>query len=956
MSDIRQPLGPVVARRAPSKLCLDRLRPKRSWRVRFLMMAAYLTLCGATAAALGVVAIYYRYSRGLPEIPRVGEYRPAVLSEVLTDDGVLAAEFYNERRKVVPYDRIPKRLVQAFIASEDSSFFDHGGVDVFGTARAAVNTLRRKFGLGGSVQGGSTLTQQTAKAILVTAETLNLDTETMMGDAEKSVPPITEPDAAAVARELATVERELRQNGFIRLGDSTSSDAPTPEELKKLARDRLLRAAELEREGEVARTFLGIRARQQREAFKRATAKTLERKIREAILARRLEADLTKVEILYLYLNNVYLGHHSYGVEAAAENYYRKDVRDLTLAEMALIAGLPQAPSRYSPFLNPDAARKRRTYVLARMLDEGMISEAERDAANASEIKVYPVEDVFHEFAPFFAEQVRRDVVARYGNSALLNEGLRIHTTMDSERQRAAQDAMFYGLLAVDKRQGFRGPLMNLPQGEWPAFLARITQVLGGEKIEQGRFYVGLVNSVEEKGAEVQVGPHKGWLPLLGMRWARRLNAEVYYPGALLTSAKRALKQGDVLVVRAVDRDGLIDDEVQANPGMKKELPEGVQLFRLEQEPELQGAIVSIDPHRQYLVAMVGGYDFDANEYNRAFQACRQPGSAFKPLVYAAAIEKLDWTPATVIVDSPIVFDDTSTAIRWKPQNYSEDFQGDVLLRTALVKSINMPAVKTFHAVGIDNMSQWAASLGLSTPLNRDLSSALGSSCVYPYELAGVYSTFARYGNKRPTFFIRKIEDRFGRTLEDHTAYDDAWASLEDRLAGGYARLFDSGQQVMSRETGFITVNLLRGVVLEGTGGPAAKLGKPAAGKTGTTNDSFDAWFAGFTRSLVTVTWVGYDLNPHPLGRFETGGRAALPIWLSYMKRALEGVPQSEFFPPPGAQLRRLGIDNRTGKLATSGSKEIREMWFKAGTQPSEATPEKGTVDPHQFMMTEQGH
>jgi penicillin-binding protein 1A len=268
---------------------------------------------------------------------------------------------------------------------------------------------------------------------------------------------------------------------------------------------------------------------------------------------------------------------------------------------------------------------------------------------------------------------------------------------------------------------------------------------------------------------------------------------------------------------------------------------------------------------------------------------------------------------------------------------------------------MNIPAVKTFQAVGIDNMTQWVSSLGISTPLNHDLSSALGSSCVYPNELAGVYATLARYGNKRPTFFVRKIEDRFGRTLEDHTAYDDPWAALEDRVAGAYARLFDSGEQVMSRETGFITTNLLRGVVLEGTGGPAAKLGKPAAGKTGTTNDSFDAWFAGFTRSLVTVTWVGYDLNPHPLGRFETGGRAALPIWLTYMKRALDGVPQSEFFPPPGAQLLRLAIDNRTGKLATSGSKEIREMWFKTGTQPHEATPEKGTVDPRQFMMTDQG-
>ena len=949
MSDTRQ------TPRRPSKLVLDGVRPKRSWRVRFLMMGTFLALCGATGASVGVVAIYYRYSRGLPEIPRVDEYRPAVLSELLTDDGVLAGEFYAERRKVVPYEQIPKRLVQAFIASEDSSFFDHSGVDVLGTARAAVNTIRKKLRLGGSVQGGSTLTQQTAKAILVTAETLDLDTEKMMAEAERSVPVMADPARADVERELAAVQRELREAGFVRLSEGTLADSPTPEQLRKLATERVRRAAELARQEQVARAFLAIREREQREAFKRATAKTLERKIREAILARRLEAALTKEEILYLYLNNVYLGHHAYGVQAAAENYYRKDVRDLTLAEMALIAGLPQAPSRYSPHLNPEAAKKRRAYVLQRMRNEGMISEAEERAADASEVKVYPVEDVFHEFAPYFAEQVRRDVVARYGNAMLLNEGLRIHTTMDSERQRAAQEAMFYGLLAVDKRQGFRGPLLNLPKSEWQAFLARGTEALDSARIERGRFYVGLVTDVEKDGAQLQVGPFKGWLPLLGMRWARRLNPDGYYPGALLQSARSALKAGDVVVVRAVDANGLVDDEVQTSAAMKKELPEGVQLFRLEQEPELQGAILSIDPHRQYLVAMVGGYDFDANEYNRAFQACRQPGSSFKPVVYSAAIEKLDWTEATVIVDSPIVFDDTSTEMRWKPQNYSEDFQGDVLLRTALVKSMNIPAVKTFQAVGIDTMSQWAASLGLSTPINADLSSALGSSCVYPFELANVYATFARYGNKRPTYLIRKIEDRFGRTLEDHTAYDDPWATLEDRVGAAYARLFDSGAQVMSRETGFIMVDLLRGVVREGTGTPAAKLGKPAAGKTGTTNDSYDAWFAGFTRSLVGVTWVGYDLNPHPLGRYETGGRAALPIWLAYMKRALDGVPQGEFYPPPGAQLVRLGVDNRTGKRARSGSKDMREMWFKAGTQPQDAEPEKGTVDPNHFMMTDQG-
>ncbi|OJH40140.1 penicillin-binding protein 1A [Cystobacter ferrugineus] len=850
--------------RSESKLVLDGVPPKRVWWVRLLKFAAWATLTGATAAGVTGFALYYHFSDGLPDIPQVHRYWPPITSEVFTDDAVLAGEFYHHRRKVVPYEHIPKRFVQAFIASEDSSFFDHHGVDVLGTARAAFKTISKKLGLGGSTQGGSTLTQQTAKAVLIEAE-----------------------------------------------------------------------------------------------GYASATAKNLTRKAREAILARRLEAALTKEEILYLYLNNVFLGHHSYGVQSAAENYYRKDVRDLTLGEMTLIAGLPQAPSRYSPFLRPEAAKKRRSYVLRRMLDEGMISEAERKQADEEPVRVYPVEDVFHEFAPYFTEQVRRNMVDRYTNKALLNEGLKIFATMDSERQRAAQESVLEGLLAIDKRQGYRGPVLQLAtEQERRAFLDKAIKVMGDEKLVENKFYVALVTSIEPdgSGAQVQVGPHKGLLPLLGMRWARKVNPEGYYPGAQLTSVKKAVAVGDVIVVRHVVQKDLTDDNVQFDRKLNKEIPEGVTLFRLEQEPELQSALVSIDPHRQYLTAMVGGYDFDANEFNRAFQACRQPGSSFKPLVYSAALEQLGWTGATIIVDSPIVEHDPESGVAWKPDNYSDEFLGDVLLRTALVNSMNIPAVKTFGAVGVKPMAEWSTRLGLTTPMNMDFSAALGSSCVYPYDLANVYATFNRYGRKKPTYFVRKVEDRFGRTLEDHTSYDDPWAPLRDRVAAGYARLFEPGEQVMSPETGFILTSMLRGVVQEGTGGPAQRLGKPAAGKTGTTNDSFDTWFAGYTRDLVTVTWVGYDKNEHPLSRYETGGRASLPIWLNYMKPALAARPQSEFWPPEWLRenLRLLRIDKKTGKLAAAGArdKDAVNIWFKKGTQPEDAAPEKGAVGAQDFMMS----
>jgi penicillin-binding protein 1A len=845
--------------REGSRLVWVGVGPRRSIKKLLLMAAAWAVLVGLTAGVVISAALYYRFSHGLPEIPRIDQYWPPIVTEIYTDDAVLAGEFYNERRKVVPYERIPKRLVQAFIASEDASFFDHQGVDFLGTARAAFKTLMRKASGSGSIQGGSTITQQTAKAVLISAE-----------------------------------------------------------------------------------------------GYKISTERSVVRKIREAILAHRLEAALTKEEILYLYLNNVYLGHHSYGVQAAAENYYRKDVRDLSLAEMALIAGLPQAPSRYSPFLNPDAAKKRRAYVLRRMLEVGMISKREHDQANADQVKVYPVEDVFHEFAPYFVEQIRKDVVDRYSNVTLLNEGLRIFTTMDSERQRAAQEAMLLGLLEVDKRQGFRGPVLQLTGAdEQRAFLEKSKKAMGDNKIEEGRYYVGLVTAIEPDGlmAELAVGPHRGKLPLLGMRWARKVNPVAYYPGSLISSVKSAVHVGDVVVVKAVAAKDLTDDRDQRLPKLEKNLPENTTFFRLEQEPELQAALVSVDPHRQYMVAMVGGYDFDANEYNRAFQACRQPGSSYKPVVYSAAMELLGWTEATMIVDSPVVFDDPETQLRWKPENYSESFQGDVLLRTALVHSMNIPAVKTFASVGVGPMAQWAKRLGLSTPMNPDFSAALGSSCVYPYEMAGLYSTFNRLGEKKRTYLIRKVEDRFGRVLEDHTAYQDPWASFEDRVGAGYGALFEPSEQVISPETGYILTDLLRSVVKEGTGVGAQKLGKPAAGKTGTTNDSFDAWFAGFTRDLVTVAWVGYDLNPHPLGRYETGGRAALPIWLSYMKQALAGVPQPEFEHPPELDLVRRKVDLKTGKLASSGSRLTADMWFRRGTEPRDAQPEKNQVDPNRFMQ-----
>jgi penicillin-binding protein 1A len=791
------------------------------------------------------VAVWIHFARGLPEPPTVEGYRPPIITELVSADGQIAAEFFSERRKVVPYQRIPRRVIQAFVASEDQRFFEHGGVDWRGTARAAFTTYLLRHG----VKGGSSITQQTAKSILISAE-----------------------------------------------------------------------------------------------GFQEGTRRNLRRKVRELILATRLERTLTKQQILWLYLNGVYLGHHSYGVQAAAENYFRKNVEDLTLEEAALLAGLPQAPSRYSPFAHPESAKDRRRYVLRRMAEEGFIDAAERSRAEAAEVKVFGVDDVFRETAPFYAEQVRRQVVERYGNERLLDDGLRVELAMDLEKQRLAQAAMLKGLMEVDHRQGFYGPVAQVEGAARQELEARLARTWPAGSLEVGDYAVGIVTQVDEAAASVQVGRQAGLLPVAGLRWARKPNPEAWYPDALVTRASSVLRPGDVVLVRRVEPRELSKPRpTRAQAGKKPaeevevpEPPEGGVLLALEQEPKLQGALVSTDPVSGMAVAMVGGYDFDASEFNRAFQACRQPGSAFKPLVYAAALERLDWTPATILTDAPLVFRDEDEA--WKPKNYGEDFKGDVTLRTALVNSMNIPAVKTAEALtaklGQGFLGEWARQLGLTTAVKKELGTALGSSCVSLWELTGVYATFARYGDRRPQVMVRRVLDREGRTLEDHSEPRDAWVPLATRLGAAAAEVARPRVRAVDERSAYQLVHLLREAATVGTGAQAAKLGKPAAGKTGTTNDSFDTWFMGFTRDLATGVWLGYDANLTPLSRYETGGRAALPVWLDYMSGALRDRPQPEFMPPAG--IVEVRIDPATGKPVAEGQPGVLEP-FRTGTEPREA-------------------
>lgn len=817
--------------------------PRRwSWRTRFTVAFVVLLVVSGLVAGVLAAIMYERLSKDVPEIPALSEYRPPAVTRLVSSDGQLAGELYVERRVVIPFERVPKRLIQAFVAAEDQNFFEHSGIDPMGMLRAVVRTYVFRQG----VQGGSTITQQTAKSILVSAE-----------------------------------------------------------------------------------------------GFAEGTRKNVRRKLRELVLARRLEAAFGKQEILWLYLNGVYLGHHSYGVQSAAENYFRKNVEDLTLAEAALLAGLPQAPSKYSPFMNPEAAKARRKYVLRRMHEEGMITADEREEAELVEVKVHPVDDTFRDLAPFYAEQVRRQIVERYGNDRVLEDGLRVEMAMNLEMQRAAQAAMLSGIMEVDHRQGYYGPLLQVEGAERSALAARLAKSWPKGTLQPGDYAVGIVNSVDDSAAivRVMVGSEEGILPIAGMRWARKPNSERYYDSAQITRPSSALRAGDVILVRRVYHSELTARETKDR---KKLVPEAQILLSLEQNPKLQGALVSIEPFTGYVAAMVGGYDFEASEFNRAFQACRQPGSAFKPIVYSGAIEKLDFTPATILTDAPIVYRDEQSGISWKPDNYGGDFKGEVTLRNALVHSMNIPAVKTAAALGVDQLVEWAKVLGLQTPVKRELGSAIGSSCTTLWTLANVYALLDRYGEKRPSWLVKRVLDRDGRVLEDHSHPSDPAVPLSSRLAAAVAAVAVAPERVMDPRSAFITVSLMQEVASVGTGADAARLRKPCAGKTGTTNDSFDAWFIGFTRDLLAGVWLGFDQNEMPLGRAETGGRAALPIWLQYMKRALRDRPQPGFPVPEGIEFIR--IDPATGKKGKGAKGGVFEP-FKVENKPTEVTPGRPRVE-----------
>ncbi len=678
--------------------------------------------------------------------------------------------------------------------------------------------------------------------------------------------------------------------------------------------------------------------------------KSYVRKAREAILARRTEARLDKLDILYLYLNQIYLGAGAYGAQAAARTYFGVDVADLSLAQASMLAGLPPQPGRVNPFLDLPASRARQAYVLGRMVEEGFISQAEADSARQADLRLQPAsDDVFGDGAPDYAEHGRRAVQARYGEDAVYRGGLSIHLAVDADLQRAAGDALQTGLETVGRRQGYVGPRAQLDTpAERAAFLAAATETYGGPAALVGDGpWLALVTGVTAKGATAQVGGLRVEIPLEGgLAWAKPYTLKARSNRGALKDPRAALAEGDVVWVDALPP---APPPKRRRKAKAPPAPSGPQA-RLAQPPPLEGALVAIDPRSGRVEAMVGGYDHDRSEYNRAFQGCRQPGSVFKPVVYSLALTK-GYTLATPLADTPITVYDQGASFLWKPKNFGGKYRGEVLLHEALARSMNLPAIRTLQYVGADQAVRWAERLGISTPMAAQPSLVLGSSCVYPWDMVQVFGTFAARGRAARPHFVTRVLDRAGRVLEDRTRPDDAWAPVELRLDGLLRAAWEPRPQVVPEDTSYLMQTALKAVVDRGTATAAQALGRPAAGKTGTT-DAYDAWFVGFTDQLVAGVWVGSDRNKRRLGRGETGGKVALPIWLAFMQAAHVGAPVVDFTDSPPESIEVVAIDPATGLLAAEGGKALR-LPFSRGTPPTRAARPVCTCDAGDVAMVE---
>lgn len=648
--------------------------------------------------------------------------------------------------------------------------------------------------------------------------------------------------------------------------------------------------------------------------------RSFSRKTNEILLALQIERELTKDEILELYVNKIYLGNRAYGIEAAAQVYYGKSIRDISLAQMAMIAGLPKAPSRFNPLANPARAKERRDWILGRMYKLGKIDEASYQAALAEPLNAsyhVPTPEVN---APYIAEMARAEMVGRYGSDAY-TEGFRVTTTVPSNLQEIANKAVLDGLTDYDQRHGYRGPESRLPGKTRAAWLLELAK-----QRPMGGLEPAIVTQVDKSGLRVLTrNGDEASVAWDTMKWARPfLNTNSQ--GRAPQQASDVAQVGDLIRVRRKDDGSLAFSQV----------------------PGAQSALVTLDPNTGAIRALVGGFSFEQSNYNRATQAKRQPGSSFKPFVYSAALDN-GYTAASLVNDAPIVFVDEYLDKVWRPKNDTNTFLGPIRMREALYKSRNLVSIRLLQSMGVDSTIDYIAKFGFNKQdLPRNLSLALGTATLTPMEIATGWSAFANGGYKINPYLIERIESRNGETLfTANPARTPAGHDDQEGIAAPQAQpIITDGQQapatqpqapvlaerIIDGRTSYILTSMLEDVIKRGTGRRALALGRnDLAGKTGTTNESKDAWFSGYNADYVTTVWTGFD-QPETLGRREYGGTVALPIWMNFMGPALKGMPEHQLPEPEG--ILSLRIDPVSGRAATPSTPNAYFELFKAEDTP----------------------
>ena len=782
------------------------------WLVRLYAFACLVLVAGVVFSALAVYSYFSLHAPAVPDLRIYARVTPAV-SRMYASDGTMLGEFAKEWREIVPFERMPQRLIDAFLAVEDHDFYHHGGLYWKGIGRAVWANLTA----GDFAQGGSTITQQ------------------------------------------------------------------------------------------VAKQFLG-------------SEKSLSRKGKEAIMARRLEARYSKNAILAVYMNHIYLGAGAWGVAAAARRYFQKDLDQLTLAECALIAGLAKAPTAYSPIRSIKLATERRNVVLDKIAQYGLEPPMVVEAAKREPIRLDLYREVFPDRMPYYAEHVRRYIGERYGGDALGAQGLRIETAADPAWEASAYENADFGARHQDKREGWRGPEWRLDGAARELFLGRQRALYGGEPLAPGKRYLALVDKVDKDHAEVLIGDRRLQLPLRNLKWAAKWQAGNAENDAEIDKATEALKPGYVVWVsrelRTLPRyrDWTLE---MKNPTWvaKDDQPEWdaahADVVKLDQVPHPQTAIFTADHRTGYVVAMVGGSDYDRSEFNRTVQACRQPGSTYKPIYYSLGLDQ-GFGFDTVLDDVKVDIVDPVTGEVWSPNNLEGTSDGDVTLEYALVFSKNIPSVDLFRRLGAANVESWARRLGITTKIFPDDALALGASCSRLDEMARAFTVFARLGawwprpdgREKSWIYVRRILDRAGNAVEDNTVAEDPALPPADRLDRAAALAGLAAPQAIPPRTAFLMTKLLAHEVEYGFANVLRTTQLNAAGKTGTSSATFDNMFIAFTSKFTTLVWMGDDKRQRALGKTDAAYMTVVPLWARYMYEAARSYPnpQIPWVIPPGVK------------------------------------------------------